>query len=203
MSKHNTETLARRLANNYFRGVYDPSACFIQGVALLHSNQITGIGGEQKLNDANTKVLVGISDFNGKQLPNDFNGLIRGMVFRYASETITQTNNINNPASPVYAQLYSELVSAFPAWLRNSEVVFKIRGIEAIRIRVEELLLGAASDKIPADWSKDFEKTIKVKGGEDLEIFLNTPSGATMDSTKYHFVQLVIYGIKFAPRKAQ
>jgi hypothetical protein len=35
----------------------------------LHSVKLVSIGGEQALNDANSKVEVGVSDFNGTLTP--------------------------------------------------------------------------------------------------------------------------------------
>lgn len=191
------------LENVYFKGVYSPAKHYLQGVQLLHSMRFTGIGGEQKVNDANTKVLVGISDFNGTQLPNDFNGLIYGVICRYGTITRT-TSGTTDDANGLKASVaaYKQLRSELPAWLLQSELVFKSKGVEALRIRIAELVPAHESEKVPAAWAFELQKTIKVNGGEDLEIFLNTPAAAALDAAKDEYLQIVIYGTKFAERKA-
>lgn len=187
------------LGNVYFKGIYDAAKHYIQEVALLHSTRISSVGGEQRLNDANTSVEVGVSDFNGTQIPSDFRGLIRGLAVRYGK--VSKTGNPDpNAISPATVN-FSALRSDFPAWLRNSEIVFKASGVEALRMRVDELLLAQNSDEVPSEWAKEFEKTIKVVGGQDLELYLNTAKGAALSDTDWEFIQLVIYGLKFADRK--
>lgn len=186
------------IANVYFKGIYDSAKHYIQEVTLLHSQQIVGVGGEQKLNDASTKVEVGVSDFNGTQVPTDFRGLIRGIAIRYGK--LTKTGNAT-PKSPALIP-FSAKRSDFPAWLLSSEIVMKAGGVEALRMRVEEFVLGVDRDDVASEWAKEFEKTVKVVGGQDLELFINTPKGAEVLSTDYEYLQLVIYGLKFGERKA-
>ena len=186
------------IATVYFKGVYDAAKHYIQEVALLHSTQIIGVGGEQKLNDANTKVDVGVSDFNGTQVPTDFRGLIRGLSVRYGK--LTKTGH-DTPYSPALIS-YSSKRSDFPAWLLNSEIVMKASGVEALRMRVDEFVIGIEKDEVASEWAKEFEKTVKITGSQDLEIFLNTPKGAALSSTDYEYIQLVVYGLKFGERKA-
>lgn len=187
------------LGNVYFKGFYDSAKHFIQEVALLHSTRLSAVGGEQRLNDANTSVEVGVSDFNGTQVPSDFRGLIRGLAVRYGK--ISKDGNPDpNAISPATIN-YSSKRSDFPAWLRNSEIVFKASGVEALRMRVDEFLTAADKDEVPSEWAKEFEKTIKVTGGQDLELYLNTAKGAALSSTEWEYIQLVIYGLKFGDRK--
>lgn len=198
MARKSIKDLIQVIATVYFKGIYDAAKHYIQEVALLHSTVITGVGGEQKLNDANTKVLVGVSDFNGTQVPTDLRGLIRGMAVRYGK--ITKTGNATPPSAALIT--YSAKRSEFPAWLLNSEVVLKASGVEALRMRVEEFVIAIENDEVPSEWAKEFEKTIKVTGSQDLEIYLNTPQGAALSGTDHEYLQLVIYALKFADRKA-
>ncbi len=199
MARKNTKDLVAVLGNVYFKGIYDAAKHFIQEVALLHSTRISAVGGEQRLNDANTSVEVGVSDFNGTQIPSDFRGLIRGLAVRYGK--VTKTGNPDPAAISPATINYSSKRSDFPAWLRNSELVIKASGVEAMRMRVEEFLTAADKDEVPSEWAKEFEKTIKVTGGQDIELYLNTAKGATLDADNWEFIQLVIYGLKFGDRK--
>lgn len=195
MAKKSTADFIRILKDKYFPGKYKPDTQFISELNLLHSVELLSIGGEQSLNDANSKVEVGISDFNGTLTPTDADGLIRGVLVRFGKTA-------EAVASPALVN-YSELKEAFPAWLLNSELILKNRGFEQFRIRVQELVLSSKSDAVPSEYCKELEKTIKVEGGQDLQLFLSTPKGAIMDKTidKHQFIQVVMYGIKFGDRK--
>lgn len=196
MAKKTTGDMINILANKYFKGKYTPQTSYIAELNLLHSTKIIGVGGEQTLNDSNSKVEVGISDFNGTLLPTDAQGLIRALTFEYALAT--------GAVAPVNEALvsYSPLKSTMPAWLLNSEVVMKNRGIEQFRIRVSELVVMKEPEIIASEWAKELEKTIKIEGGQDLQLFLNTPKGAVLDTVdKHHYVRVNLYGMKFADRK--
>ncbi len=198
MAKKSTADFIRILKDRYFPQKYNPTTQFISELNLLHSVKLVSIGGEQALNDANSKVEVGVSDFNGTLAPTDADGLIRAVAVRFGKSTAT-----NAPASPALIN-YSELKSDFPSWLLNSELILKNRGFEQFRIRVAELVLAKESEVVASEWAKELEKTIKVEGGQDLQIFLSTPKGAIMDTTtdKHQYIQVVLYGMKFGDRKA-
>lgn len=190
MSKKTTMDLIKILQTRYFKGTYNPETHYVNELNLLQTKEIIGLGGEQKLNDANTKVLVGISDFNGTQIPSDANGLISAISVEYgthASET--------NAALIDYKTLKSEM----PAWLLNSELVVKSKSVEQFRIRVSEIAPVDKPRTYQSEFAKELERTLKVVGGQDLELFLSTPSGATLASAK-HYVRLNLYGLKFAAR---
>ncbi|NTW18183.1 MAG: hypothetical protein HGA42_00615 [Nostocales cyanobacterium W4_Combined_metabat2_030] len=176
---------------------YNPATQFLAELALMNTKKLTSIGGEQPLNDANTKVLVGVSDFNGTLTPTDAIGLIRALSVKYSSQPAATTGFDATPAG----QVYTEIKSEFPAWLLNSEIVMRTGGIENFRMRVSETVLLDKAQLIPSETAKEFEKFIKVTGGQDLQIFLSTPEGAVMDDTKQHFVRTDLYGIKFGDRK--
>lgn len=196
MAKKTTGDMINILANKYFKGKYTPQTSYIAELNLLHSTKIIGVGGEQTLNDSNSKVEVGISDFNGTLLPTDAQGLIRALTFEYALATGAVA-----PANEALVS-YSPLKSTMPAWLLNSEVVMKNRGIEQFRIRVSELVVMKEPEVIASEWAKELEKTIKIEGGQDLQLFLNTPKGAVLDTVdKHHYVRVNLYGMKFADRK--
>jgi len=197
MAKKTTGDLINILKNKYFIGKYDPSRQYIAELNLLHSTKLIGIGGEQALNDSNSKVEVGVSDFNGTLTPTDANGLLRALTVSYGLHAGAAA-----PASEALVN-YSELKKDFPAWLLNSELVLKNRGIEQFRIRVSELVLLDNTQVVASEWAKELEKTIKVEGGQDLQLFINTPKGAVLDTVdKHHYVRVNLYGIKFADRKA-
>jgi len=198
MAKKTTRDYITILQENYFKGEYHPQTKFINELNLLHSTRILGIGGEQALNDANSKVEVGISDFNGTLTPTDAKGLMRAMTIRYGTSS--------KDVSPALVK-YSEIETDFPAWLLNSEIIIKTGSVEALRTRVNDLVLGSKPDKVASEWAKEFEKTVKISGGQDLQIYLSTPKGAeqdkgTAESPKFDYVAVNLYGIKFGDRKA-
>lgn len=197
MARKSTADFIRILKDKYFPTKYNPASQFISELNLLHSVKLVSIGGEQSLNDANSKVEVGVSDFNGTLTPTDADGLIRAVAVRFGKSTETTA-----PASPALVS-YSELKEAFPAWLLNSELILKNRGFEQFRVRIQELVLAQKSDVVASEWCKELEKTIKVEGGQDLQLFLSTPKGAVMDTTtdKHQYLQVVLYGMKFGDRK--
>ena len=94
------------------------------------------------MNDANSKVETGISDFNGTLTPTDSDGLIRAVTVRFGKSTKTDA-----PISPALVD-YSELKKDFPSWLLNSELVLKNRGVEQFRMRVSELVFVITSYSI-------------------------------------------------------
>jgi intergrase/recombinase len=68
---------------------------------------------------------------------------------------------------------------------------------------VAELVLAKESEVVASEWAKELEKTIKVEGGQDLQIFLSTQS-AIMDTTtsSTSIFRLFYNGMKFGDRKA-
>lgn len=194
--KKDSRALLSTLQNVYFRGQYNPNNHYVAEVNLLHSANIANVGGEQKFNDANTKVEVGVSDFNGTQIPTDFKGLLNGIAIRYGKHTKT---GFDTPPSPALIT-YKELRTDFPNWALNSEIILKAGGTEALRVRVQELLTSQSSQDVPAEWCKDFLKTIKVIGGQDLELYISSPKGSELSATDYEYLQVTLYGIKFGDR---
>lgn len=202
MSKKTTADYIRILQDRYFPGKYKPQSQFINELNLLHAVKLTGLGGEQALNDANTKVEVGVSDFNGTLTPTDANGLIHSLTVRYGLKL--GDSAFNQPGLIRYTNVTGAIDGSdhdFMAWFLNSELILKTRGIEQIRMRIRDLMIDTASDKVPSEVSKELEKTIKVEGGQDLQLFLSTPKGATLDAVNSQFIQVVLYGIKFGDRK--
>ena len=185
----------------YHKGVYSPSTHMVQELSLLHAVKMpTAGGGEFPLNNANTKRLVGVSDFQGEQIPSDATGLLRAIVVRYGTIDWTGDPAKSPDASPAVVN-YLETRSNFPAWLLQSEVVLKSSSNELLRIRIAELVPSASVDRAPYDWAKEFEKLIKVDGNQTLQVYLNTPEGASdPNATKDEYIQVVIYGVKIAPR---
>lgn len=198
MQRKNTADYVRILAEKYFPGKYNPSSQYISEMALTHSVKMVSIGGEQALNDANSRVEVGVSDFNGTLTPTDAKGLVRALTVGFGI-----SNEIAAPSSPALVK-YAYQRSAFPAWLLNSELILKIGNVEAIRIRVSDLVIGTTTDRVVADWAKELEKTIKCEGGQDLQILLSTPKGAAIAEAdgKHQYIQVNLYGIKFGDRKS-
>lgn len=199
MSKKTSQDKVNILQKVYFAGKYNPATHFVADLNLLHSTHISGVGGEQALNDANTKVLVGVSDFNGTLTPTDSNGLISALTIGYGK--VTKTGN-PSPLSPAVIS-YSEKKSDFPAWLLASELVIKTNQTEVLRMRVREFVTAIESDRVPSVWAKELESTFKVTGSSDLQIFLNTPVGAVLDTDDYEYIRTNLYGVKFAERKAR
>lgn len=185
----------------YHNGVYSPKTHMIQELSLLHSVKMpTSGGGEFPLNNANTKRLVGVSDFQGEQIPSDATGLLRAIVVRYGTADWSGDPATSQNVSPAIVN-YLETRANFPAWLLQSEVVLKSSSNELLRIRIAELVPSASPDKVPYDWAKEFEKLIKVEGNQTLQVYLNTPEGASdPNPTKDEYIQVVIYGVKIAPR---
>lgn len=183
----------------YFVGKYDSVKSFINELSLMHAIEITAIGGgEQALNDANTKVLVGVSDYQGTQVPSDANGLLRAISVKYSSVPVATTGY----AATVEGQAFSEVKADMPAWLLNSELIVRANNTEHIRMRVSETALLDKAQATASEFAKELLKTIKIVGGQDLQIFLATPKGSTLDATKKHYVRVDIYGVKFGDRKA-
>jgi len=192
---------------------YDPKAHFLNELSLLHGVKMpTTGGGEFPLNNANTKQLVGVSDFQGTLIPSDATGFIRSVVVRYGSYACaveTTPGTARDPqaldgtthTTPAIVD-FKETRADMPAWLLSSELVLKARGVECFRMRIQDVVPSVAPDQIPSDWAKELEKTIKVQGGQDLQLFLNTPEYASDPTVnKDDYVQIVLFGLKFAPRK--
>lgn len=192
--KKNSQALLAAL--KIYHSEYDYRNHYVGEVNLMHSANITNVGGEQAFNDSNTKVDIGISDFNGKQIPSDFKGLVNGIVVRYGK--ITKTGNPTAPSPGLIA--YKELRSDFPSWALLSDLVIKAGGAEVIRLRIQELLAAQTSQEIPSEWCKDFLKTFKVIGGQDLELFISSPKGSQLSTDDYEYLQVTLYGIKFGSR---
>lgn len=183
-----------------YHGQYKPESHFIQELCLLHSSLLpNGGGGEFPLNNANTKRLVGVSDFQGEQINPDATGLIRAVVIRYGE--LTRADGVTVAPTPAIID-FKETRASFPTWLLNSELVLKSSAKEEFRIRVSELVPSAAPESVPSEWAKEFEKTIRVEGNQSLTVYLNTPEGAFDPSaTKDEYIQVNLYGVKFAARK--
>jgi len=180
---------------------YAPSTHMVQELTLLHAVKMpTAGGGEFPLNNANTKRLVGVSDFQGEQIPSDATGLLRALVIRYGTVDWTGDPAKSTDASPAVVN-YLETRANFPAWLLQSEIVLKSSSNELLRIRVAELVPSASVDRAPYDWAKEFEKLVRVEGSQTLQVYLNTPEGASdPNATKDEYIQVVMYGVKIAPR---
>lgn len=191
MQRKTTTEKINILKGVYFKGKYDPQTHYLNELNLLHAKKLSGLGGEQTLNDANTKKEIGISDFTSTQVPSDSNGLISAITVEYGSHE-SETN-------PALAE-YSPLASAMPAWLKNSELVLKSKGAEQFRIRVSELAVLEKPRVVASNWAKELERTLKVEGNQDLQLFLATPEGASL-GTGNHFVRVNLYGTKFAERR--
>lgn len=197
MSKKTNKELISILQDTYFKGKYNPTTHYIAEQTILHSCKIAGAGGgEMALNDANTKMIVGESDFNGTQLPTDANGLIRAAVVRYGEETTN--GGKGNPALIPY----SEKKADFPDWLLNSELVAKVGNTEVFRQRVVDFLPSEMPQSVPSEWAKEFERTIKTVGGQDMQLFLNSTKGSELKAGSTQFLQVVMYGVKFGERKS-
>jgi hypothetical protein len=198
MERKSTTEKISILKNVYFKGQYDPSTHSLNELNLLHAKQLTGLGGEQTLNDANTKKQIGISDFVNTQVPSDATGLISAIAVEYGSHTPESGGTAEtNPALIEY----SPLASTMPTWLKNSELVLKSKGAEQFRVRVSELAVLDKPRVVPSAFAKELERTLKVQGNQDLQLFLATPDGATLTSGKSHFIRVNLYGIKFATRE--
>ena len=174
---------------------YDPKNQFLAEINLLHATKLTAVGGEVKLNDSNTLVEIGVSDFNGRQIPTTENGFIDAVVIGYGKEL--KANGVTNPAVVAMSHKRSDM----PAWLLNSEIVLKKNGTEQFRMRVAELVIEAEPRVIRAEWIKELERGIKVEGGQDLEITLASAKGGTLSATHHEFVAVNLYGVKFSDRK--
>lgn len=197
MSKKATKELISILQDAYFKNKYNPTTHYIAEQTILHSCKIAGAGGgEMALNDANTKMIVGESDFNGTQLPTDAHGLIRAGIVRYGKEL--KAGASNNPA----LINYSEKKADFPAWLLNSELVAKVGNTEVFRQRIVDFLPSEMPQSVPSEWAKEFERTIKTVGGQDMQLFLNSTKGSALDADEFEYLQVVLFGIKFSERKS-
>ena len=195
----------------YHKGVYDPTTSFLQELTLVHSVKMpTSGGGEFPLNNSNTKRLVGLSDFQGEQVPPDANGLIRAIVIRYGDKTCVVAGSIGKDPDALDGSThttpaiidYLETRACFPPWLLQSELVLRSSSQEAFRVRIAEFVPSAAPDRVPSEWAKELEKTIKIEGNQTMQLYLNTPEGAYDPSaSKDEYVQVVLYGVKFAARK--
>lgn len=194
MRKNSKQEQAAKLAN--YHG-FNATAHFIQDLTLMHAVEVTALGGAQQLNDANTKVLVGVSDFNGLTIPQDAKGLIDAIAIQYASVPVA---TIGFGASPA-GQVYSPVKADVPAWFLNSEIIVSSSNIEHIRMRVSETMLLDKAQAVPSDYAKELLKSIKVTPGQDLTISLSSPKDAVLDNTKKHFVRVDLYGAKFGNRK--
>lgn len=203
MSKRTSKEIVDTLKTYFKEGVnaYASNTHFVQELTINHAALMpNGGGGEFPLNNANTKRLVGVSDFQGEQITPDANGLIRAVVVRYGD--LTREVGVLVAPSPAIID-FKETRASLPPWLLQSELVLKTSSKEEFRIRVSELVPSAAPDRVPSEWAKELEKTIKVEGSQSLTLYLNTPEGATDPSaTRDEYVQVILYGVKFAPRKS-
>jgi hypothetical protein len=197
MARKKDQGTKKGILTALFGTKYRPADQFLAELNLKHSVKVIGIGGEQALNDANTKQEVGISDFNGTLTPTDSVGFIDAVICRFGKSTETDA-----PASPAVVT-FSEKKADFPSWLLNSELILKKQMVEQFRIRISELVL-LGDPQIPAaEWAKELERAVKVEGGQDLQIYLSTPKGVTLDTTtiKHYYLSVDLYGVKFGDRK--
>ena len=194
MSRKTPETKAK-LLSTHFGAQYQPLNNFLAEVNLMHSTKLTAVGGEVKLNDSNTLVEVGVSDFNGRQIPTTENGYIDALVIGYGKEI--KQNEVTNPALVTMSHKRAD----FPNWLLNSELVLKKNSNEQIRIRVSELVIDEAPQVVRAEWVKELERTIKIEGNQELEITLASAKGAALSATHDEFIAVNFYGVKFSNRK--
>lgn len=174
---------------------YLPANHFLAEINLLHSTKLTAVGGEVKLNDSNTLVEIGVSDFNGRQIPTTENGFIDAVSIGYGKEL--KANGVTNPAVVAMSHKRADM----PAWLLNSEIVLKKNGTEQFRMRVGELVIDAEPRVIRGEWIKELERGLKVEGGQDLEITLASAKGGALSVTHDEFVAINLYGVKFSDRK--
>lgn len=174
---------------------YNPDSQFLAEINLLHSGKLSAIGGEVKLNDSNTRVDVGVSDFNGLQIPTTENGFIDAVVFGYGKEL--KANGVTNPAVVQMSHKRTDM----PAWLLKSEIVLKKNSVEQFRIRIEELAFDAEPRTVRSEWAKELERALKIEGGQDLEIVIASAKGAALSATHDEFFSINFYGVKFSDRK--
>jgi hypothetical protein len=188
-------TIKAQLLTTHFGAKYTPANNFLTELNLLHSTKINSVGGEIKLNDSNTLVETGVSDFQGLKIPASENGFIDAVAFRYGKTLIADA--VTNPAIVSMSAKRSD----FPVWLLNSELVLKKNGTEQFRMRVGELVFEAEPQKVRSEWVKELERALKVEGGQDLEITLASAKGAALSTTHHEFVGINLYGVKFSDRK--
>lgn len=198
MDRLNSTKLTQQAIEHYFQGVYSPKTHLLQDCVLLHSEKMpVAGGGEFPLNNANTKRLVGVSDFQGEQIPMDASGIIRAVVIRFGDVAAVEGQAAPSPATINYL----ETRAAMPPWLLQSELVLKSASQEMFRIRVADFVPSAAPDKIPGDWAKELQKVVKIDGGQAMTLYLNTPEGASDPSaSKHEYVQVNLIGAKFSLR---
>jgi hypothetical protein len=200
------------IIKSYFPNQYKQETHYLAELSLIHGVKMpTTGGGEFPLNNANTKQLVGISDFQGTLTPSDATGLIRAVIVRYGSYACVVEGGASRDSEAIDGTThttpaiveYKETRADMPAWLLSSELVLKSRGVESFRMRIQDIVPSDKPQKVSSEWAKELERTIKVLGGQDLQLFLNTPEYAKDPTVgKDDFVQIVLFGIKFAPRKS-
>ena len=198
MDRQNSTKLTQAAIEYYHKGVYSQGTHLIQDCVLLHSERMpVAGGGEFPLINANTKRLVGVSDFQGETIPMDATGIIRAVVIRYGDVAAVEGQAAPSPATITYL----ETRAAMPAWLLNSELVLKSASQELFRIRVADFVPSASPESVPSDWAKELQKVVRIEGGQAMTLYLNTPEGASDPSaSKHEYVQINLIGAKIAPR---
>lgn len=145
---------------------------FIAERVLIHAGSLGNTGGQSKINDANTLVKVGVSDFNGLQLPTDANGIVRAITVGYGGSHVEGTD----PSTVAYKYVVdSEIPAAFLA----SELVIKYGGAEVLRMPIEQFMIAEKSDKTMDEWARDLMKFISIEGGKDFELWFHAAEGLT------------------------
>lgn len=179
----------------------------VQESSLMHSVELTNVGGMVKLNDATTDRIIGISDFTGTLLPVDQTGILYAVRFGYAKQTsivagTAPKKTVDNQDFQFYNASNAN-VAGVPAWLLNSELVFKYNGVEAFRMRVEEIMCQAVKDCVPSECAKELMRPLTIEGGKNFEMFLDTSKNGDITSAAddAEFVKIVLYCTKVVSRK--
>lgn len=175
---------------------------YIQESALMHSVELTNVGGMIKLNDATTDKIIGISDFTQTLLPVDQTGMIYGLRIGYAMEASATPAELDLQNFSFSSQVTAG-TDVFPAWLLNSEFVMKYNGSEAFRMRVGEIVPLLPYDKVPSDLIKEIMKPIKIEGGRNLELFLDCAKHSDLSAVTnaHEYLKIVLYTVKVVNRK--
>lgn len=181
---------------------------FVAEQVLIHtakfgtSSEEINVGGMSRLNDANTKVEVGSSDFNGTLLPTDLDGYIRAITIGYKTQEPVQKEGADSATPVDKAQVkYDYDITNVPAGVLSSELVFKYSGVEVLRMPIEQFMLAQTSQVPMSEWAPELMKLIKVNGGKELEMFFNASRGLDDKDVRNGYLKVNIFCIKKGTKK--
>ena len=160
---------------------------FVDGVISI-KKKITAVGNFRFI-DSNTDELVGISDWNKKQLPNGQTMIVKGIKMGYASTS--------NSTDTEVRRKYSSLQTNVPDAILTARLSIRQFEKEYANLPVAFLFSEAISNRLNGEDENvyNFRNSFVIMKDKDVEMVLLDSAGLPLDNSMLaHFLSLDLIG---------